>query len=45
MEFLSKQEYICVLSEVAMLMTKFVALEEENRRLLEDLQHVRTKKA
>ena len=38
MESVSKQEYMCVLSELDMLTTKFVALEQEN-------QHVSTEKA
>ena len=45
MEFVSKQKYIHVLSELDMLMTKFVALEQENQRLLGDLKHVSTEKA
>ena len=45
MESLSKQEYMRVLSELYMLMNKFVALEHENQRLLEDLQHVTAEKA
>mgnify|MGYP000471058964 CR=1 FL=1 len=45
MESLSKQEYMRVLSELDMLMNKFVALEHENQRLLEDLQHVTAEKA
>ena len=45
MESVSKQEYMRVLSELDMLTNKFVALEQENQRLLEDLQHVSTEKA
>jgi hypothetical protein len=44
MESVSKQEYMRVLSELDMLTTKFVALEQENKKLLVDLQHVYTKK-
>jgi hypothetical protein len=45
MESVSKQEYMRVLSELDMLTTKFVALEQENQKLLVDLQHVSTEKA
>ena len=45
MEFVTKQEYMCVLSELDMLTTKFVALEQENQRLLGDLKHVSADKA
>ena len=45
MESVSKQEYMRVLSELDMLTTKFVALEQENHRLLGDLQQVSTEKA
>ena len=45
MESVSKQEYMRVLSELDMLTNKFVALEQENQRLLGDLQHVSTEKA
>ena len=44
MESVSKQEYMCVLSELDMLTNKFVALEHENQRLIGDLQHVVVKK-
>ena len=44
MESVSKQEYMRVLSELDMLTNKFVALEQENQRLLGDLQHVSTEK-
>ena len=40
MESVSKQEYMQVLSELDMLTNKFVALEQENQRLLGDLQQV-----
>ena len=40
MESVSKQEYMRILSELDMLTTKFVALEQENQRLLGDLQQV-----
>ena len=45
MESVSKQEYMRVLSELDMLTNKFVALEQENQKLLVDLQHVSTEKA
>jgi hypothetical protein len=45
MESVSKQEYMRVLSELDMLSTKFVALEQENQRLLGDLQQVTAEKA
>ena len=45
MESVRKQEYMCVLSELDMFMTKFVALEQENHRLLRELQHLSTEKA
>ena len=44
MESVSKQEYMRVLSELDMLTNKFVALEQENQKLLVDLQHVSTEK-
>ena len=44
MESVSKQEYMRVLSELDMLTTKFVALEQENQRLLGDLQQVSAEK-
>ena len=44
MESISKQEYMRVLSELDMLTTKFVALEQENQRLLGDLQQVSVEK-
>ena len=45
MESVSKQEYMRVLSEMDMLTRKFVALEQENHKLLVELQHVSTEKA
>ena len=45
MESISKDEYMRVISELDMLTTKFVALEQENQKLLVDLQHVSTEKA
>ena len=45
MESVSKQEYMRVLSELDMRTNKFVALEQENQKLLVDLQHVSTEKA
>ena len=44
MEFVSKKEYTRVLSELDMLTTLFVELEQENQRLLVDLQQVGAKK-
>ena len=44
MESVSKQEYMCVLSELDMLTTKFVALEHKNQRLPGDLQQVNAEK-
>ena len=44
MEPVSKQEYMRVLSELDMLTNKFVALEQENQRLLGDLQQVSAEK-
>ena len=44
MESLSKQEYMRVLSEIHMLTKKFVALEHENQRILEDLHNVNAEK-
>ena len=44
MESVSKQEYMLVLSELNMLTTKFAALEQENQRLLGDLQQVSVEK-
>ena len=44
MESINKQEYLRVLFELDMLTTKFVALEQENQRLIGDLQHVSTEK-
>ena len=45
MESVRKQEYMRVLSELDMPTNKFVALEQENQRLLGDLQHMSTEKA
>jgi hypothetical protein len=45
MESISKQEYDRILSELDLLTTKFVALEQENQKLLGDLQHVSVEKA
>ena len=45
MESVRKQEYMRVLSEMDMLTSKFVALEQENLKLLDELQHVSTEKA
>ena len=44
MESVSKQEYMRVTSELDMLNTKFVALEQENQRLLGHLQQVSAEK-
>ena len=44
MESVSKQEYMRVLSELDMLSTKFVALEQENQILLGHLQQVSAEK-
>ena len=45
METVNKQEYIHILSELDLLTTKFVALEQENQKLLGDLQQVSVEKA
>ena len=45
MESVSKQEYMCVISELDLLSNKFVALEQENQKLLGDLQQVSAEKA
>ena len=45
METVSKQEYMRILSELDLLTTKFVALEQENHKLLGDLQQVSVEKA
>ena len=45
METVSKQEYTRILSELDLLTTKFVALEQENQKLLGDLQHMSDEKA
>jgi hypothetical protein len=45
METISKQEYDRILSEPDFLVTKFVALEQENQKLLGDLQQVSVEKA
>ena len=42
---MSKEEYMRVLSELDMLTNKFMALEQENQRLIGDLQHVSAEKA
>ena len=44
MESVSKQEYMRVLSELDLLSNKFVALEQENQKLLGDLQQVTAEK-
>ena len=44
MESVSKQEYMCILSKLNMVTTKFVALEQENQGLLGDLQQVGAEK-
>ena len=45
MESVSKQEYVRVVSELEHLANKFIALEQENQRLLGDLQQVSIEKA
>ena len=45
METVSKQEYDRILSELDLLTTKFLALEQENQKLLGDLQQVSVEKA
>ena len=45
MESVSKQEYVRVISELEHLTNKFMALEQENQRLLGDLQQVSIEKA
>ena len=45
MELVSKEEYTCVISEPDLLSNKFVDLEQENQKLLGDLQQVSAKKA
>ena len=45
METINKQEYIRILSELDLLTTKFVTLEQENKKLLGDLQQVSVEKA
>jgi hypothetical protein len=45
METVNKQEYDRILSELDLLTTKFVALEQENHKLLGDLQQVSAEKA
>ena len=44
MEAVRKQEYMRVISELDLLTTKFVALEQENHKLLGDLQQVTVEK-
>ena len=44
MEPVSREEYMRVLSELDCLSTKFIALEQENQKLLADLQQVSTDK-
>jgi chloramphenicol O-acetyltransferase len=41
----NRQEYDRILSELDLLTTKFVALEQENQKFLGDLQHVSVEKA
>jgi hypothetical protein len=45
METISKQEYDRILLELDLLTTKFVAWEQENQKLLGDLQQVSVEKA
>jgi hypothetical protein len=45
LETVSKQEYDRILSELHLLTTKFVALEQENQKLLGDLQQLSLEKA
>jgi hypothetical protein len=45
MESVNKQEYDRILSELDLLTTNFIALEQENQKFLGDLQHVSAKKA
>ena len=45
MESVSKQEYVRVVSELEHLANKFIALEQENQRLLGGLQQVSIEKA
>ena len=45
MAAVTKQEYMRVLGEHERLNTKFMALEQENQRLLGDLQQVNVEKA
>jgi outer membrane murein-binding lipoprotein Lpp len=45
METISKREYNRILSELDLLTTKFVALEQENEKLLRDLQQASIEKA
>ena len=45
METINKEEYMRVLSELDLLTNKFVALEQENQRLLGDLQQLSVEKA
>jgi hypothetical protein len=45
METVSKQKYDRILLELDLLTTKFVALEQENKKRLRDLQQVSVKKA
>ena len=44
MEPVSREEYMRVLSELDCLSTKFIALEQENQKLLGDLQQVSAEK-
>ena len=44
MESVSREEYMRVLSELDCLSTKFIALEQQNQRLLGDLQQVSVEK-
>ena len=45
MEIITKQEYVCILLELELLPTKFVSLEQENQKLLGDLQQVSVEKS
>ena len=44
MEVISKQEYLHVLLELDLITTKFIALKQENRRFLWDLQQLSVEK-
>ena len=45
METVSKQEYMRILPELDLLTAKFVSLEQENQKLLGDLQQVSVEKS